>query len=172
MAIVCVYACLRAPFVPGCEGLPSLDSDDSMDYQIVVLFFRGMAAAELQTGPRAQECDAAAAWQSCHSVLIPAMDHSSIHRLLVFFPPVWCHYIFVSVHGRPRDTPCLIFPPCPNWNNDSWLLSPESGEVLHMVLLDLYPFWEQLLEHWILVHLPSIATTISAFSWLIWLQPL
>lgn len=87
MAIVCVYACLRAPFVPGCEGLPSLDSDDTIDYQIVVFFFRGMAAAELQTGPRAQECDAAAAWQSSQLLLlIPAMDHSSIHRLLGFFP--------------------------------------------------------------------------------------
>jgi hypothetical protein len=52
------------------------------------------------------------------------------------------------------------------------LLSPESGEVLHMVLLDLYPFWKQLLEHWILVHVPSIATTIPAFSWWIWLQAL
>lgn len=81
MAIVGVYTCLRAAFVPGCEGLPSLDSDDSMDYlyQIVVLFFRGMAAAELQTGPRAQECDAAAAWQSSWT----------IHRFIdcLFFSP-------------------------------------------------------------------------------------
>ena len=115
-------------------------------------------------------------WQFSIAMLVhqrvSSIDHSSIHRLLVFFFPLFGAIIFLLVSMGDPVIPHVwfshIFPPCPNWNNDSWLLSPESGEVLHMVLLDLYPFWEQLLEHWILVHVPSIATTISAFSWWIW----